>query len=90
VAFQGPKPQFSAPLSARNLLALLAPDLDKAAGLAREAKAKATRRAYASDFQLFAHWCASRGANALPATVGACRTNFNRHRDYPTRPLPVL
>jgi site-specific recombinase XerD len=47
--------------------ALLAPDLDKAAILARQSRAAATTKAYGSDFKIFARWCASRGMNALPA-----------------------
>ena len=35
---------------------------------AENAKAAASRRAYASDWQDFAAWCAARGATALPAT----------------------
>jgi site-specific recombinase XerD len=35
---------------------------------AENAKATASRRAYASDWQDFAAWCAARGATALPAT----------------------
>jgi site-specific recombinase XerD len=35
---------------------------------AENAKAPASRRAYASDFRDFAAWCAARGTTALPAT----------------------
>jgi site-specific recombinase XerD len=35
-----------------------------------EKKARATRRAYATDWRDFAAWCAQRGATALPAHVG--------------------
>jgi site-specific recombinase XerD len=51
------------------LPAALALELDMAADLARQEKAKATRRAYRSDFEIFRAWCASRGASALPATA---------------------
>src|ERR1700704_1375631 len=44
-------------------------DLQRAAGLARQEKAAATRRAYGSDFQIFKAWCAGRGVSALPATA---------------------
>jgi site-specific recombinase XerD len=50
-----------------NLPALLAPDLAKAADLARQEKSEATRRAYASDFATFERWCAARGISALPS-----------------------
>jgi hypothetical protein len=55
------------PIASSALPALLAPDLDKAADLARQEKAKATRRAYKSDFAIFEAWCASRSVSALPA-----------------------
>jgi site-specific recombinase XerD len=48
--------------------AILLPELDKAAELARNEKALATRRAYSSDFRIFESWCAQRGINALPAS----------------------
>jgi|SRR5208337_4393327 len=52
-----------------NVPALPAADIEKAADLARKEKAKATRRAYESDFEIFRTWCASRGVSALPATA---------------------
>jgi hypothetical protein len=51
------------PVASPAVPALLAPDLDKAADLARQEKAKATRRAYRSDFAVFEAWCASRSVN---------------------------
>jgi site-specific recombinase XerD len=57
------------PVASPAVPALLAPDLDKAADLARQEKAKATRRAYRSDFAVFEAWCAGRGVIALPATA---------------------
>ena len=51
--------------------AILIAELDAAAGLAREEKAPATRRAYRSDFQIFEAWCTERGLSALPATAEA-------------------
>jgi integrase len=50
-----------------SLPAALALDLTRAAELAREEKAAATRRAYRSDFRIFEAWCRSHGVNALPA-----------------------
>src|SRR5262249_16186483 len=47
--------------------AALAPDLDRAAELALEEKAAATRRAYGSDFRIFEAWCQTRAVSALPA-----------------------
>ena len=40
---------------------------DRARDFAAHARAEATRRAYASDFQIFADWCVARGASSLPA-----------------------
>lgn len=40
-----------------SLPAALGADLDRAAQLAREEKAQATRRAYSSDFRIFTEWC---------------------------------
>src|SRR4051812_25860428 len=47
--------------SVDNVPALLGPDLDRAADLARQEKASATRRAYRSDFDIFQHWTSARG-----------------------------
>jgi site-specific recombinase XerD len=47
--------------------ALPAADIEKAADLARHEKAKATQRAYRTDFEIFRGWCARRGVSALPA-----------------------
>ena len=38
------------------------------AGYAADAKASATRRAYAADFRAFEAWCEGHGASSLPAT----------------------
>jgi hypothetical protein len=52
-----------------SLPASLAPDLTRAAELAREEKAASTRRAYRSDFQIFQAWCRDRGVSSLPAAA---------------------
>ena len=62
-------PNALVPVAVAALPAILAPDLERAADLAREEKAAATRRAYGSDFAIFRAWCASRGVSALPATA---------------------
>jgi site-specific recombinase XerD len=49
--------------------AALAPDLTRAAALARDEKAASTRRAYRSDFRIFQAWCQDRGVSALPAAA---------------------
>jgi hypothetical protein len=46
-------------------------ELDLAHGFALEQHAPATRRAYRSDFALFAAWCSARGLNACPAAPEA-------------------
>lgn len=54
----------------RASLAAIAAD---ASALAQDARAAATKRAYASDWTHFAHWCSARGLEALPAaptTIG--------------------
>jgi site-specific recombinase XerD len=52
---------------ASNLPAALAPELATAIGYAKAEKAEATRRAYGTDFRLFAAWCDAKGATSLPA-----------------------
>jgi len=47
----------------------LTADISRAAELAREEKALATRRAYRSDFRVFEAWCQGRGVSALPAAA---------------------
>src|SRR5215212_7541285 len=47
--------------------AALAPDLTRAAELAREEKSPATRKAYRTDFQIFDAWCRTSGVTSLPA-----------------------
>jgi site-specific recombinase XerD len=48
-----------------------ASDLEQAGNYARAEKSAATRRAYRSDFEIFAAWCQSRGIRDLPADPGA-------------------
>lgn len=50
-----------------SLPANIAPELEAAMGYAKAEKAPATRRAYQTDFRLFAEWCQSKGACSLPA-----------------------
>lgn len=52
---------------ASNLPAALAPDLAAAMGYAKAEKAQATRKAYGTDFRIFAAWCETKGAASLPA-----------------------
>ncbi len=51
-----------------NLPAALAPDLAAAVNYAKAEKAPATRKAYGTDFRLFAAWCEVKGAASLPAS----------------------
>ena len=62
-------PNALVPLSGAELSTILAPELAKAAELARQEKAEATRRAYSSDFRIFEAWCRERSVSALPATA---------------------
>ena len=50
------------------LPALADAELDAARSFAEQEKAAATRRAYRSDFTIFAAWCLARGAETLPAS----------------------
>ena len=52
---------------ASNLPAALGPDLAAAINYAKAEKAPATRKAYGTDFRLFAAWCDAKGAASLPA-----------------------
>jgi site-specific recombinase XerD len=52
-----------------NVPALLQTDIEKAAILAKQEKAAATRKAYSSDIPIFQRWCTSRAVAALPAAV---------------------
>jgi site-specific recombinase XerD len=60
-----------APPLGNNAPAVLGPDLIRAADLAKQEKANATRRAYCADFEIFGAWCEARGISALPATAEA-------------------
>jgi len=57
-------------LPAGHLPALRA-DLDQAVAYAKAEKAEATRKAYGSDFAIFAAWAAERGLTGLPASAEA-------------------
>jgi integrase len=48
-------------------LAILAPAADRAQAYARNSKAPATRRGYASDWRMFTAWCERAGVSSLPA-----------------------
>jgi hypothetical protein len=56
------------PLTAGQLPALPAADIDRAASYARQDKAPATRAAYRSDFGAFKAWCLARSVSTLPAS----------------------
>ena len=51
--------------------AIGAAEIDTARRYAEASRAASTRRAYASDWRLFASWCAARGLDTLPADAGA-------------------
>jgi len=57
------------PVAVAPLPSTLAVDIEKASALAREEKAKGTRKLYGIDFRIWTEWCAQRGASALPATA---------------------
>ena len=66
--------------------ATLAPDLDRAAELALEEKAAATRRAYGSDFRIFEAWCQTRAVSALPANPEAVAAFLAHDAETGSRP----
>ncbi len=72
-----------------NLPALPTADIEKAADLARQEKAKATRRAYRSDFEIFRAWCTARGVSALPATAESVAAFLAREVDRGIRPSTI-
>jgi site-specific recombinase XerC len=67
----------------------LALDIERAAGLAQQEKAQATRRAYGSDFQIFRAWCAGRGVSALPATPESVAAFLASEVDRGIRPSTI-
>jgi site-specific recombinase XerD len=69
--------------------ARLMPDVDRAADLARNEKARATRQAYGSDFEIFEVWCADRGASALPATPETVAAFLASEVDRGIRPSTI-
>jgi Phage integrase, N-terminal SAM-like domain len=66
--------------------AAFAPDFTRAAELAREEKAPATRRAYRSDFRIFEAWCRSHGVSALPAAPETVAAFLAHDVETGTRP----
>src|SRR5437762_7095579 len=64
-------------------------DLQRAADLARQEKAAATRRAYGSDFQIFTAWCRSRALSALPATAESVTAFLAAEADNGLRPSTI-
>jgi site-specific recombinase XerD len=71
------------------LPAALAPDLTRAAELATEEKAPATRRAYRSDFRIFKAWCLERGVSPLPAAAEAVAAFLAYDVEAGSRPSTV-
>ena len=53
------------------LPAELTATLELAADFAKASKAKATQKAYPSDWQIFGRWCSARGLDVLPASAAA-------------------
>lgn len=52
-------------------------------------KAAGTRRAYGSDFRIFAHWCGARGVSHLPAKPETVATFIAAEADAGTRPSTI-
>jgi site-specific recombinase XerD len=62
------------PVAISHIPAQLHAEAEAAARFAREQHAKATRKAYASDFLIFETWCGERGLSALPAMPATVAT----------------
>ena len=77
------------PVTTAALPASLAPDLERAADLARQEKAQATRRAYGSDFAIFQAWCSDRGVSALPAAAESVAGFLAREVEKGIRPSTI-
>lgn len=77
------------PVAVAGLPALLALDLGRAADLAHQEKAAATRRAYGSDFQIFTAWCRPRALSALPATAESVAAFLATEADKGVRPSTI-
>jgi site-specific recombinase XerD len=58
-----------APAASRTMSAQMGDDLAAARGFALAEKSAATRRAYRSDFKLFAEYCRAHGAEPVPASA---------------------
>jgi site-specific recombinase XerD len=83
-------PNALVPVAAAELPAVvLALDIERAASLARQEKAQATRRAYGSDFQIFRAWCHGRSVSALPATAESVAAFLACEVDRGIRPSTI-
>ncbi len=60
--------QLPVPVEQETLPGVLRVEIERAADYARAARAPSTRRAYQSDWDIFAAWCDARGLESLPAT----------------------
>ena len=59
------------PLEQGALPDMLQAEVARAAEYAKASRSPATRRAYASDWEIFTLWCDERGIESLPATPTA-------------------
>jgi site-specific recombinase XerD len=64
-------------------------EVDAARGYAANEKAAATRRAYRSDWGIFATWCAARGAVALPAAPETVAAFLAAEADTGAKPSTI-
>lgn len=67
------------------LPAMLQAEMQRASDRARSAKSVATRRAYQSDFTIFAAWCAERGVSPMPAAPELVATFLNAEAERGAR-----
>jgi site-specific recombinase XerD len=64
-------------------------EVEAASTYARAEKAKATQRAYKSDFAIFRAWCAERNASPLPATPASTATYLAWEAERGSKPSTI-
>ncbi len=75
--------------TAAALSAIVLVEQDAARSYRQNEKAAGTRRAYGSDFRIFADWCQARGVSHLPAEPGAVATFIAAEATAGSRPSTI-
>lgn len=71
------------------LPAVIQAEQDAARSYRQNEKAAGTRRAYGSDFRIFARWCEARGVSHLPAEPGTVATFIAAEAESGTKPSTI-